>query len=55
MKTYKNIAINFRNGVVVNLNEWDDYNYDGIFFAIKLNGNAIAYYNCDDIMSFELY
>lgn len=63
MKTYGDRDINYdiiritlKNGNAISYDvpEWDDYSYDGKFFAIRKNGTCIAYYNCDDVFSVEL-
>lgn len=53
---YNNIIITFKNGnrISFNENKWDDYSYDGSFFAVKKNGANIAMYNANCVFSVEL-
>lgn len=53
---YNTITITFKNGNRISFNEkqWDDYSYDGSFFAIKKNGANIAMYNAENVFSVEL-
>lgn len=53
---YNTITITFKNGnkTFFYENEWDDYSYDGSFFAVKKKGANIAMYNASCVFSVEL-
>lgn len=53
---YTTIEINFRDGgsVIIEENQWDDYNYVDGFIVIKKDKAWVAMYNAKDVFSVTL-